>query len=225
MKMTKFSLAIAVAFQVLALTGAQAAPVTANATIDLSSAITGNSWTGYGHALDSAVRVYKGDTVTINLDFLGNQQLTWNGGGYFHPWLMLAGYPGALVDNSQAGGFSWTGLSVNLLGLTQGTQFGAAQLDDGSSGSIHLGPTFELAGLGITRTFSGATVSFVANWNEASAYRDYGTIGYQGLYLFDGQVSASQAATVPEPAGIALALTALGGLWLTGRRRSTRTRV
>src|ERR1019366_6730620 len=71
---------------------ANAAVVHADAVIDLNTVISGNSWTGYANPLTSIVRVYNGDTVVTQIDFSGNQTLTWNSSGFLDPWLMLAGY-------------------------------------------------------------------------------------------------------------------------------------
>lgn len=190
---------------------AQAAVVTANTTIDLTTAITGTTWSGKGHVLDSVVRVRSGDTVTINIDFLGNQQLTWNGNGTFNPWLMLTGWPNGNTPAGQDGSFAWSSLSVNLLDLSEGSQFGANRLGGGSSCCIHLGPTGSLAGDNIRRTFTGATLSFVATWTDGDAWRDFGTLGYW-TPLFGGTVAASTftpPSQVPEPGSFALAGAAL----------------
>ncbi len=182
---------------------AQASLITANATIDLNSAITGSSWTGVAHPLDSTVSVSSGDTVTINIDFLPGQVLTWNSNGYFSPWLMLDGFPGPITNPSQSGLFSWSGLSVSLLGLTQGTQFPPAQLVGGSSGAIHLGPTFTLGNDSVVRTFTGVTLTFLATWSDGDPFRDFSTIGYY-TPIFGGTVSFEQVQAVPEPSTFAL---------------------
>ena len=196
--------------------------ITANSTIDLRQAITGSTWTGFAHPLDSPVAVTSGDTVTINIDFLGDQTLTWQSDDYFSPWLMLTGYaPGGDPEDfsafppGQQGRFNWFDTSVTLHNLTQGTQFPPAQLIGGSGASAHLGPTLTLGNDNVTRTFSGATVTFTATWTEGDATRNYSTVGYHQFPL----VGFGPVSFTPEPGG--LALLALGGLLLRrhGRRR------
>ncbi|HRE08141.1 MAG TPA: hypothetical protein PKX00_21165 [Opitutaceae bacterium] len=212
MKSSMTRLCLVLAGLTLAMVRTEAATVTANVTIDLNVAITGNSWTGVGHPLDQMVQVSSGDTVTINIDFLGNQALLWSSNGYFSPWLLLGNFPNGSFTQSQDGTFSWSNLSVSLLGLTQGTQFPAGQLTDGSSGSIHLGPTARLGNDYVMRTFSGASLSFLATWSDGDPFREYGTIGFSPRQsLFDGTVGITQATPqLPVPdAGSLLAPLAL----------------
>jgi hypothetical protein len=82
---------------------AQASTVTANAIIDLNTAIRGNTWTGFAHPLVNPVLVTTGDTVNINIGFLPGQALTSNGNGFFNPWLMLTGFPSGPIPNGKLG--------------------------------------------------------------------------------------------------------------------------
>ena len=195
---------------------ARGAVVTADATIDLNSAITGNLWTQTVHVLDSVVQVANGDTVVINIDFLPGQVLTWASNGLFIPWLILEGWPGPITDVSQAGAFSLTNLTATLTGLTQGTQFPASQLIDQSSAAIHLGPQ-TMGNDNVTRSFTGATVSFDATFVDGDPFRRYGTLGI--VRLFNGDVSVSQASPVPEPSSLALLGMSACGIAAVRRRR------
>jgi len=214
-KLKLFAISAALAANVSAV---DAANVTADVTIDLGTAITGTSWTGFGHALGAPVQVSSGDTVTINIGFAPGQGLAWAGDGTFNPWLMLGDFPGA-YEGSQSGSFSWSNLSVSFLNLTTGTQFGAAQLTSGSSSSIHLGPTNNLTGGNIAREFSGVTLSFLATWTDGDPFREYGTFGYSGSRVFGGTVNEISVGAVPLPAGGLLLLTSLAGIGLARRRR------
>jgi hypothetical protein len=167
------------------------------------------------------VMVQSGDTVTINISFAPGQALTWNSNGYFNPWLMLSGYPGAPLDPNQGGSFNWSNLSVTLGELSQGTQFPAGQLSSGSSCCIHLGPTQLLGNDGVVRTFSSASLSFLATWQDGDPFRMYSTIGY-ATPIFGGTVSVSQVAAVPEPSTWAMMILGFAGVgFMTYRRRKT----
>lgn len=198
---------------------ASAGSITAKATIDLATAITGTAWTGYGLPLDAPVTVQNGDTVTIEIGFAGNQKLSWDGNGFFNPWLMLTGYPGGTVDPDQEGWFEWSNLSASFQGLSQGTPFDSAWFTDGMSGLIHLGPTYALYGDGVARSFTGVSVTFTASFSDGDAFRSYSTIGYPDP-MFEGVVTWSEAAAaVQEPGGLALLGTALMALGMVQRRR------
>jgi hypothetical protein len=189
--------------------------VDAYAVVDLNSAISGSAWTGYALPLTSPVQVTSGDTVNINISFVGSQRLSWSSDGYFNPWLMLVGYETDTYDPNQVGSFNWSDVSVTFNGLTAGTQLPPGQLVGGTDGSIHLGPSLVLGNDSVFRTFSSATVSFLATWT--GPVRDYGTLGYVAYPVFGGTVAI--AAPIPEPsAGLAVALGFLGALTLRRRR-------
>lgn len=223
--------ALALAAGVLSLTAGPvgAANVSANVAIDLGTAITGSAWTGFAHPLDAPVTVNSGDTVTINISFAPNQQLTWAGDGFFNPWLILAGYPNGQINQAQTGWFAWSNLSVAFLGLTQGGQFDSQFLVDGDSGLIHLGPTFVLDGNLTPRSFTGVSVTFDATFLDGGMVRDYATLGIDGVPLFEGTLSWSgpairteggnEAVAVHEPGGLALLGSALMALGMVQRRR------
>lgn len=183
------------ALMFFATTLANSATITINATIDLEDFVMNGSYQGLTSALNQDVTVTSGDTVNLNIDFLGNQTLTWRNTGSFAPWLMLDGYAQNDMDPTHFGSFTWSNLSINFLNLTQGTQFQAYQLAPGSSGSIHLGP-FVNADF-ITRTFSGVNLSFLTTFTDGDIFRTYGSLGY-GSPLFYGPASYTQN-SVPEP--------------------------
>ena len=202
---------------------ASAGAVTANATIDLATAITGNTWTGYGLPLDAPVTVNDGDSVTIQIRFVGNQQLTWDGNGFFNPWLMLTGFPNGSIPSAQEGFFGWSNLAVSFQASSPVTPFDSGSLIDGESGIIHLGPTYVLDGAGVERSFTGVTVSFTTTFTDGATTRDYSTIGY-----FDGifagavnwsEVAGAEGVAVHEPGGLALLGTALMAFGMLRRRQ------
>lgn len=210
----KFIKATVVSLVLFVSSFANAGLITADVTIDLDTALTGNSWTGSAFALDNIVDVASGDTVTINIDFEGDQVLQWNSNGNFQPWLMLTGYPNALTNPSHSGGFSWSGLSVSFDDLIQGTALNIIG-PSGGSGSIHLGPTNAFAADGVIRQFRGVSLTFDTTWTDGDLTRQFSTIGY-GIPLFGGTVSYSEISKVPEPS--TLAIFALGMIGLASRR-------
>lgn len=203
---------------------ASAGMITANATIDLDTAITGDTWTGYAHMLDSEVTVASGDTVTINIDFLGDQYLTWGSEGRFDPWLMINDWWDSwnYENPDDTGFFSWSNTDVEFHNLIQGTNFAQSQLDSsGSSGNIHLGPTAVLGFDNVVRQFSGVSVTFDVLFTDGDEFRTYDSLGYVPTQvLFAGTVSSSVIASVSEPS--ALSLLSLAVLGLAYRKRSSK---
>ncbi len=196
---------------------AQAAPITANVTIDLDTALTGSTWTAIHSPLDSILHVNTGDTVTVNISFVGDQQLNWLGDGYFNPWLLIKGWEDGTFESSQFGGFSLTNELVTFQNLSIGSQF--APVGDTESCCIHLGPTFQIFGDNIVRQFSGVSTTFTADL-QGAPFREYGTIGYEGTPIFEGTLSKIAGAEVPEPESIALFGIGLLGVALARRKRA-----
>ena len=191
---------------------ARADTVYANATVDLDTAVSGNTWNYLTHPLDNPVRVYSGDTVVLSLDFLANQILTWNSDGGLRPWLSVDYFN----SSWQQGPFAWADTSVTFHNLTQGTQLTAAQMPGGGSSSVHLGPALAVND-NVVRTFSGMSVSFTATFTDGDAYRDYPTLF--PVNIFAGTVTAGLG---PDVNAVPLPAAAWGGLAVMGAVASAR---
>jgi len=188
---------------------ANATLIEANITLDLSTLITGTAFDKGTFALDSAITVNNGDTVQLNIDFLGDQYLNWTSNQQWNIWLLAT---------SGSGNFQLTNATNTFLGLTTGVQFDQSYFESlsgiaNSSCCAHLGVYGN--GDGGTRTFKGVREQFIVNYTSGDTTRTYSDL-WSALPMFDGEVSYGVSQSVPEPS--TLAIFALGMIGLASRR-------
>jgi hypothetical protein len=192
-----------------------AAGVADGATVNVSAIVDATSMTGYSETLlGSPVRVYNGDTVVFDIDFTGNQTLTWGSNGQFVPWIMWSA-----TDPYAGGDFTVSNVSVSFTDLSQGTQLLASQTPNQTSGMAHLGVYYNIND-NVVRTFSGFKVSMVATFVDGVPYREYNKLWSIPTFGGTTSIGADTTAAVAPLPGVAVAgVTLLGGLGIGKRFR------
>jgi hypothetical protein len=216
MKFSKLNALAAAACLALCAGSASAAIVTMNATANLalgyvaSDQIRAGKYFGEADALPvvSPVTVATGDTFVLNLDFLGNQQLTVTG--------MSTAWPLVLTkDYAQGSSITMTG-TLELLGSNGSVVASATKTD--TNGAIHIAQVFSGVEFGnpASVTFSGLRYTGVVNAQGVNPRTyDAPSLWFAGRSVQIGEA----AAEVPEPASLALMLLGLGAAGAVRRRR------